>query len=602
MRPFITGTCLLSALMLAAGPSTAVPPADDDAERELSMLEHYWESATVRGGRQSTLRDTLLASAQPDECFADIGEPHPEGTYDEDGTLTCPEGSQPKVNQAYVWGLTKSGDDLWFGTGPNILCLVLSTFHGMTDSNITDSWVCEGEDSWYRTNNPLGASLPPQLGDWRPPDIFAFDQGSDTLIDLETELDDVGRTLLNMTLGIRSAGSIDDRVFFAGPMMPEHADQELMLSVFVFDTDGTYIGAEVLPGFTNIRKWVEVSGELYTGVGTGDGGQILRYTGSTAEDPFQYEVVGTLASEPAELALHDGRLFAATWPTAGGIAGLWMSPALGSDKKLTGADEEGWTPVWSAADYEPDPVTARTYGGGALHSQGGKLYWGTMHVPFVAALAHAQVYAPYYEEAGTTALVADVLGTHRAISIFRGDNFETTPSVELLYGEAKLPVFDPATTSWALQPNAMGVKPVFGHSGFGNLFNNYTWTMARYRGALYVGTMDWSYLLAEGAEAVLERELGIPAGTEIPLPDGVFGADLWRFTGNAKPAVAERTDGVGNHASYGIRTMVSDDALYLGMANPMNLLTDPGDDQPQGGWQLLRLSQGKAMLAPSGRR
>ena len=37
-------------------------------------------------------------------------------------------------------------------------------------------------------------------------------------------------------------------------------------------------------------------------------------------------------------------------------------------------------------------------------------------------------------------------------------------------------------------------------------------------------------------------------------------------------------------------TMLSDDALYLGMANPMNLLTDPLDDKPEGGWELLRLS------------
>jgi hypothetical protein len=35
--------------------------------------------------------------------------------------------------------------------------------------------------------------------------------------------------------------------------------------------------------------------------------------------------------------------------------------------------------------------------------------------------------------------------------------------------------------------------------------------------------------------------------------------------------------------------MVADDALYLGMANPMNLLTDPLDDKPEGGWELLRL-------------
>jgi hypothetical protein len=47
---------------------------------------------------------------------------------------------------------------------------------------------------------------------------------------------------------------------------------------------------------------------------------------------------------------------------------------------------------------------------------------------------------------------------------------------------------------------------------------------------------------------------------------------------------------VGNYANYGIRTMVStDSALYLGSANPMNLMTDRYDDRPEGGWELIKL-------------
>jgi len=38
--------------------------------------------------------------------------------------------------------------------------------------------------------------------------------------------------------------------------------------------------------------------------------------------------------------------------------------------------------------------------------------------------------------------------------------------------------------------------------------------------------------------------------------------------------------------------MVADDeALYLGTANPMNMLTDPCDDKPEGGWELRRLTR-----------
>lgn len=60
-----------------------------------------------------------------------------------------------------------------------------------------------------------------------------------------------------------------------------------------------------------------------------------------------------------------------------------------------------------------------------------------------------------------------------------------------------------------------------------------------------------------------------------------------------RAAVAERIEGVGNYANYGIRTMVSDDALYLGSANPMNLMTDRSDDRPEGGRELLRLTPKK---------
>ena len=31
--------------------------------------------------------------------------------------------------------------------------------------------------------------------------------------------------------------------------------------------------------------------------------------------------------------------------------------------------------------------------------------------------------------------------------------------------------------------------------------------------------------------------------------------------------------------------------LYLGMANPMNLRTDPTDDIPEGGWELISLTK-----------
>ncbi len=135
----------------------------------------------------------------------------------------------------------------------------------------------------------------------------------------------------------------------------------------------------------------------------------------------------------------------------------------------------------------------------------------------------------------------------------------------------------------------MGQQPLYGHSGLGNLYNNYTWTMTVFQGQLYVGTMDSSYLV----EAMLDTvELN-----DLPLPRP--GADLYRFASSTQPAVPERLDGAGNETSYGIRTMATtDDRFYLGMANPMNLLADPAVDAPRGGWELVALAPAGSFPVP----
>ena len=574
----------MGVVITGVGPSAAAATGDTPSgAAQVTSLESYWAGQATPAAdpepRGPVLTGRLLAKSQPDECFAGIGKPYPVGTRDAKGNLVCPEGSQPKVNQAYVWGLAKAGDHLWFGTGPNIHCLVQGSYLQSTAANQTDSWVCEGEQSTYRTTWTPGVTLPAALGDFRPPDLFMYDQSAKKLVNKAALLDATGQARLHSTLGIRSGGASASRVFLAGPAITGG------LNVFVFNVNGSYVGSENLPGYSNIRKWVSVQGQLYTGVRAGNGGQILRYTGSSAADPFQYEVVGTLTSEPAEFAEHKGRLFVSTWPAAG-LASVWMSPLVGRDNKLTTADAAKWQSVWNAGQYEPDPVTAATYGGGALASFNGKLIWGTMHVPMTAALAHAAKYGP---SADTQGQLATVLGTHRAISMF---SLELRPGglkprVALLYGSKMLPVYD--GTAWTMQPNTMGgAEPLYGPAGFGNTFNNYTWTMSVFGGSLYVGTMDWSYLLSEGLASAFP-ELGLPQGTQLSLIGNQFGADLWRFGPKGGPAVAESVDGVGNYANYGIRTMVSDDALYLGTANPMNLMTNPSDNKPEGGWELLRL-------------
>jgi len=571
---FLAGTLLTS----SPGPTAT---ASVDPAAAVEMLEDYWLSTyqaphTPQSELTTLALDTqLLAKAEADECFNGPGVPYT-------GTVPLCEYGVPKVNQAYVWGLAKPGDELWFGTAPNTHCLVLGGYLGITTTIQTDSYVCEFGDSQY------SPPLPPAAGDWRPPDMFVYDTQAMTLTEV-TPADPFAAA----SVGIRSAGTLDGVVLLGGPSLLGG------ISLFAFDAQtDAYLGSTNLPEYNNIRKWVEVDGVLYGGVrntATG-GGHVLRWMGSLA-DPFQFEVVANLASEAVELAAHEGRLFVTTWPnlTASPAepASLFMSPPI-PPGGLTSADADAWQRMWQAGDYEPDPVTAATYGGGALHSFDGYLYWGTMHVPFVATVAHFTVYGPPDNALQT---VAAILGTHRAISIFRGRNFGAADQeVELLYGAAWLPAYVPPI-GWLVVPNNMGgAAPLWGAAGFDNFYNNYTWTMAEYGDQLFVGTMDWSYLLDEGLPLILEY-LGLPPGTPIPLPEGEHGADLYRFVSSGSPAEAESLAGVGNPSNYGIRTMVSDDALYLGMANPMNLLTDPNDELPEGGWELLSLSYPTSMTS-----
>ena len=203
---------------------------------------------------------------------------------------------------------------------------------------------------------------------------------------------------MTSTFGLRSAGNHDGVAILGGPQFG--ADTEITgINLFAFDADtGAFLDAINLPQYANIRKWLVVDDVLYTTVGNnGEGGEVLRWTGD-AQSPFQFEVVGQLDSEGAELALHDGRLFVFTWSkTSEGEfqndeeAEIYMSPPL-PQSGLTSADATNWTKVWTVSDYEPDPVTASVWLAGGIASFDGYLYWGTINFPGTGTVAHARVY------------------------------------------------------------------------------------------------------------------------------------------------------------------------------------------------------------------
>jgi hypothetical protein len=538
----------------------------------------FWAALTTPAAAIATETWEVIANAAPDECFYEVGSDLNQYPM----TGPCDPPGQLKTNEAYVWGLTKYGDNIFFGTGPNIHCLVMQGYLGQTDPVITADYVCE-------------ASANPPYGDMRPPGLYRYneDDGLVRLNNLIAMANPAAGLLVQTTLGIRSAGSNDGVAFLAGPGSGG-------INMFAFDAEtGAFLGATTIADYSNVRKWLVASdGELYVGLGGGEtdagGGAVWRWTGSKDDltTLFDFEEVGIgLDGDAAELAEHDGRIFVSTWPGGGSAAGIWMSLPLA---QLTAANKENWLKVWDAIYYEPDPVTARTYGGGAVASFAGWFYWGTMHVPGTAAQAHASVYGDAPDKA---AQAQRLIGTWRAITIFRGRNFGLpTQEIELLYGGSSIygatnlqaylvdpswpgSPFDPAAPrSWQTVSNGMGLTPKYGLAGFGNIFNNYTWIMEVWNNALYVGTMDHSYLILSGI-----GDEDIPPELQ-PFFDCVqFGADLYRFNDSSSSAVAVNLDGMGNPMNYGIRTAVSSNPLYLGTANPMNL-------NPDGGWQLIKLT------------
>jgi len=112
--------------------------------------------------------------------------------------------------------------------------------------------------------------------------------------------------------------------------------------------------------------------------------------------------------------------------------------------------------------------------------------------------------------------------------------------------------------------------------------------MEVFDGRLFVGTMDFSYLFSFMSNLLLGTSITPPSG----LFSTVFGADLFYFPSAASPAYPESINGIGNYSNYGIRTMTpGSQSMYIGTANPMNLMTNPSDSLPEGGWELIELTK-----------
>ena len=551
-------------------------------------------------GDRPPFESQLVARAEVDECFNGIGQPYQPGP-------DCGRYDIPKANQAYLWGLTKAGNKLWFGTAANMLCLVRA-FNAYSDddsggtwqdllSNVhpyqNDLWACEYDDGLY-PQSEMVSTVPEIFSDYRPPQIYTYDISTRVLTNMTDAISGVtDRLRLENTFGLRSAGSIGNLVFLSGPVALGRG-----INMFVFNAEtGEFIASSTLPQYQNIRKWLLMNNILYAAVANEDGGGVvLRWEGNESS-PFTFVEVGKLDGGGAEIVAHNGRIFVGTWPSRNEAtpskAGIWMSPAVPATG-LTSADYSSWKKVWQTDEFEPDPLNASIYGVGAMASYGGYLYWGTMHIHGKAALVFMNQY-----NMGLIDFPLAYFNTWRASAVFRGKNFEATRQVELLYGNKYLPVYVSSGSwgYWTIKKNKMGVSGKYGDAGFGNIYNNYVWTMAVYANQLFVGTMDHSYLWLDWDSLQQHYIYGdyvtIPT-IQIPyiytISEEEYGADLWRFPSTSSAAERVSRDGLGNFTNYGFRSSVTDEAtgLYIGTANPASLHTDYYGKNI-GGWELIRV-------------
>jgi hypothetical protein len=389
---------------------------------------------------------------------------------------------------------------------------------------------------------------------------------------------------------LRSAGGLNGVVFFAGP------DMTYGSTVFAYSTDGNkYLGCSHFknvvddPEFTiiNMRKWLVIDGVLYCGVrykkGDTNGGALLRWTGSR-DDPFKFEIAGYAENELAELVAHNGCIYAGGWPATNAPAAIYASQAI-PDGGFTAANYAKFEKVWDYSKYEPDAFQKGIVGVGGMKSFKGRLYWGMLSItwanPFYAKKAYK------ISDDDQQAYLNAVIATMRATTLFSATDFSTPNDVEMLYGESELPKYNYAEKKWEIVPNASSYVPKWGRSGYGNLFNNYTWAMEEYDGKLYIGTMDWQNIIVPFLSSFNSYK-SVANVFNYLLKKETYGYDLIVLKDNDTEPTMLTYNGFNNDAAYGIRNLLKyGNNLYIGTANPLNL-------HSKGGWQLMSINLASA--------
>lgn len=108
-------------------------------------------------------------------------------------------------------------------------------------------------------------------------------------------------------------------------------------------------------------------------------------------------------------------------------------------------------------------------------------------------------------------------------------------------------------------------RPISGlMDGFENIFVTHVWRMADADGAMYAGTLDWSYLLQ-----VSKDWAGPNSGLLSSLLAGELGFDMWATCDGRDWFPVTRTAFNGDEYDFGVRNIVPspDGSIYIGTAN-----------------------------------
>jgi hypothetical protein len=583
---------LLVASLLSAG----VPTAALAADRPPNGVPSACASESLPRGFN------VIAEAEVDECWAGLGQPYPPKNADG----TCPSGSIPRRNAGYAWGMTKTADHLWYGTGANVPCLAfvdptLPPTPGIAAPRT--GFLCENSQSYDLSQNPQRRNL----ADWRRPSVYRIDTCTLEREDL-TPVDDPN---LQNAIGLRSAGNLNGVVFLAGPGGAANGqftgngggigDGVVMLAFE--ESTGRFLGSKLFSEFANIRQWFVHAGVLYTGAQNQPavgGGVILRWTGNV-NDPFQFMTVGEIDTSPANMTFHEGRLYLTSWPDIdpNGIyrraCGVYEGPPIPAGG-YTERDRLRWGKVWDCQLDDVDPAVGITNHLGPIRSWRGDLYWGTIRAPALGLEGHRQFNGETWR--GPVDLVVHIFATQRSASVYRGVNFGRgvlRPRVEALYNDFVVPAWN--GRRFVLRPKRGGL-PRFGLGGFNNFWNFYIWQQGEADGQLYQGTFDVRDQLAGVVEAAsnIEGER-VPSGllnlirfaATNPLSTG---ADLMRYRSPLLPAQPVTFNAGGNPTQFGFRTMVSDgDQLWIGTAGHTPL-------HPNGGHKVMLFKPVTGTLLP----